>query len=75
MFANAVMSQNPYAKRLEVNMVSFFPHLSAIKPPMAVPGIDATANSVAGRYHMKVFNTSDNRFCPTSSFCQVKVVI
>ena len=46
--ASAVMSQNPYAKRFEMNMVSFFPHLSAITPPMAVPGIDATANRVAG---------------------------
>ena len=41
------MSQNPHAKTFEVNMVSFFPHLSAIKPPIAVPGIDETANSVA----------------------------
>ena len=45
--ASAVMSQNPYAKRFEVNMVSFFPHLSAITPPIAVPGIVATVNSVA----------------------------
>ena len=48
LLANAVMSQNPYAIRFEVHIVSLFPHLSAITPPRAVPGIVATVNSVAG---------------------------
>ena len=46
--ASAVMSQNPYAIRFEVHIITFFPHLSAITPPRAVPGIVATVDSVAG---------------------------
>ena len=48
MFANVVISQKTYARIFEVHIVTFFPHLSAITPPRAVPGIVATVNSVAG---------------------------
>ena len=41
------MSQNPYAKRFDMHIVSFFPHLSASTPPRIVPGIVPAANNVA----------------------------
>ena len=65
MLANDVIIQNPYAKIFVVHIVSFLPHLSAITPPRVVPGIVATANSVA---EIELHGIAQVIFCDVDQF-------